>query len=334
MAVAMERVAIAEESVAELPAPKEAQDPTVFAFKHPVLTIKGSYFGMSKDDSTPVYFVELGDVKAAIPIKRLASSFSITRESGDLPLLDIVERGLCFVREIRCGDTIPSELLDGSASWSVTQAHVDAAKARFSMQLVSWMSGEQLGTLDGHVLAELVEKEDVKSKIQQAFAAIAKKLGLGPERKQEVVDRIDHLVREFSYIEALRSRCSKVQRIPSMLKLLANTYRRERSIFEEIGRAQSLIQPPVAKLASLFDQVDANTGEVLALLRRHDEAIQYIRRMRDELHVGMMRWDELVALWENVTVELSAVNDRRVRQTYRFVARHFPQTTVWTPSIR
>jgi hypothetical protein len=318
----------------ELPAPREVRPPAVFAFKHPVLTIKDAFFGLSQQDAVPVYFVQLGEVKAAIPIARLAPSFGITQESGDLPLLETVEKGLRYVREIRPGDTIPSELLDGTASWSVTPAHLAAAKARFSMQLVSWVNGEQLDTLDGHALADMLESAEIKTMVQQAFGAIAKKLGLGPERKQEVVDRIDQLAREFSYIEALRSRCFKVKRIPATLKMLANAYRRERSVFEEIGRAQALIQAPVAKLGSLIEQADANTGEILSLLRRHDEAIQYIRRMRDDVHQQLMRWDELIAAWDTVTIERSAENEGRIRQTYRFVARYFPQTSDWTLAVR
>jgi hypothetical protein len=321
-------------SLADIPAPKQAKQPTAFVFKHPLFAIKGSYFMLARDDSTPVYYVQLGDMQAAIPISRLAASFGISAESGDFELLSQVEKGLRFVREIRPGDTIPSELLDGTASWTVTGRHLTAAQARFSMQLVSWVNGKQLETLDGHAFADMMDDPEVKTRVQQAFAAIAQKLGLGLERKQEVVDRIDTLTREFSFIEALRSRSFKVKRIPTNLRLLANTYRRERSIFEEIGRAQALINAPVAKLGSLFDQIDANTGEILSLVRKHDETIQYIRRMRDDLHQQLMRWDELILAWENVTIERSVENERRIRQTYRFLARYFPQTSDWTLSVR
>ena len=318
--------------LSEIPAPKEARQPTSFAFRHPVFAIKGSYFALARDDSTPVYYVQLGDMQAAIPIARLPTSFDITAESGDRDLLGQVEKGLRFVREIRPGDTIPSELLDGTASWNVTTRHVEASQARFTMQLISWLNGKQLETLDGHAFADMMADPEIKAKVQQAFAAIAQKLGA--EHKQEVVDRIDNLTREFSYIEALRSRSFKVKKIPANLRLLANIYRRERSIFEEIGRAQALIGRPVAKLGSLFDQIDANTGEILSLLRKHDDTVQYIRRMRDDLHQQLMRWDELILAWEKVTIERSGENERCIRQTYRFVARYFPQTSDWTLSAR
>ncbi|MBI1775966.1 MAG: hypothetical protein HYR63_11525 [Proteobacteria bacterium] len=273
-------------------------------------------------------------MQAAIPIARLTGSFDIAEGSPDIELLAIVEKGLRFVREIRPGDTVPSELLDGSASWTVTSRHLEASQARFSMQLVSWLNGKQLDTLDGHAFADMLEDPEVKAKVQHAFGAIAQKLGLDSDRRQEVVDKIDQLVREFSYIEALRSRSFKVKRISSNLRSLGATYKRERSIYEEIGRAQSLIGIPVSKLGSLFDQIDANTGEILSLLRKHEETIEYIRRMRDDLHQQLMRWDELIAAWDEVTIERSADNERRIRQTYRFVARYFPQTSDWSLSIR
>lgn len=105
--------------------------------------------------------------------------------------------------------------------------------------------------------------------------------------------------------------------------------RRERSFHEEIGRAQSLIAPPIQKLIGLFDQVDANTEELMALLRKFDEAVAYIRRMRDELHQQLMKWDELIVAWKDATTERSPANERLIRQTYRFVARYFPQTSDW-----
>ncbi len=320
--------------LADVPAPKTPQQPTAFVFQHPVFAIKGSYFGLARDDSTPAYYVQLGDMQAAIPISRLAASFDIPAGSGDLELLSMVERGLRYVREVRPGDTVPSELLDGTASWVVTGRHLEAAQARFTMQLVSWLNGKQLETLDGHAFADLMNDPEIKAKVQQGFTAIALRLGLGVERKQEVVDRLAGLIREFAYIEALRSRSFKVKRIPANLRTLSTVYRRERAIFEEIGRAQSLVAAPVTRLGSLFDTIDANTCEILTLLRKQEETIEYIRRMRDDLHQQLMCWDELVTAWDNAPMERSADNERRIRQTYRFLARYFPQTSDWTLSVR
>lgn len=314
---------------AELPAPKAAEESRLFAFQHPLFSIKGSYFRMGPDGTTPLYYVCLGDTQAAIRADQLCRSFDIPAASGDARLINLAAEGLRFVHEIRPGDSIPSELLDGSASWAVTSRHVEAAQGRFFMQLISWLNGKPMQTLDGHAFADILETPGTKAKVQEAFTAIAEKLGLGAERKQEVVNKVDELTREFAYIEALRSRCFAVRKIGQNLKALAGSYRRERGFHEEIRRAQSLISSPLQNLAALFDQIDANTEDLIALLKKFDETIAYIRRMRDELHQRLMKWDELVLAWKDASTERSAANERLIRQTYRFVARYFPQTSNW-----
>ncbi len=197
------------------------------------------------------------------------------------------------------------------------------------MQLISWLNGQPMQTLDGRAFADVLDNPGAEAKVQEAFAAIARKLGLAADRKQEVVDKFDELTRAFSYIEALRSGGFRVRKIGANVKALANSYRRERALHEEIGRALSLISPPIQKLASLFDQVDANTEDLIALLKKFDETVAYIRRMRDELHQKLMKWDDLVEAWKDAPTECSPGNERLIRQTYRFVARYFPQTSDW-----
>ena len=63
-------------------------------------------------------------------------------------LLDVVEKGLRFVHEIRPGDSIPSELLDGTASWRVEERHRRRARGRLMAQLIAWTAGEGLMTAD------------------------------------------------------------------------------------------------------------------------------------------------------------------------------------------
>lgn len=313
----------------ELPAPKTAAEARVFAFTHPVFAIKGSYFRLGTDGETALYYVHMGETYAGIAVDHLTRSFDIPKDGDDAKLIGMAAAGLKYVHEIRPGDSIPSELLDGSASWSVGRKHMNAAEARFSMQLISWLNGKPMSTLDGNAFADLLDDPGTKIRVQEAFTAIAVKLGLGSERRQEVVDKVDELIREWSYIEALRSRCFRVRKIAATLRSLAGAYKSERAAREEIDRVQALMTAPVKKLAELFEQLDANTEELIQLLKKFEDTVAYVRRMRDELHQRLMRWDELIGAWANATTERSRANERLVRQTYRFVARHFPQTSEW-----
>jgi hypothetical protein len=313
----------------DLPAPKSAAGSKLFDFKHPVFAIKGSYFRIGTDGETPLYYVLMGDAHAGIAIEHLARSFSLPKGGEDAMLIQMAVAGLKYVHEIRPGDSIPSELLDGSASWTVTRRHTEAAEARFSMQLISWLNGKPMSTLDGHAFADLLNEPSTKTKVQDAFTAIAVKLGLGAERRQEVVGKVDELIREWSFIEALRTRSFKVRKIAVMLKSLAAVYKNERSAREEIGRVQSLMTAPLQKLAGLFEHLDGNTEDLIAVLRKFDDTVAYVRQKRDELHQNLMRWDELINAWANAPLEKSKANERLIRQTYRFVARHFPQMREW-----
>ena len=56
----------------------------------------------------------------------------------------------------------------------------------------------------------------------------------------------------------------------------------------------------------MFTQADAQTGEILAVLRNIGPQTKFIREMRDELHNRLMLWDEMINPWTAITVEQSA----------------------------
>ncbi len=312
-----------------LPAPRNASRPTHFAFEHAVFSVKEAWFGLSPTTGEPVYNVPLGDVRASLPLNTVVGSFNISKTSTDAQLLDIVRNSLKFVKEIRPGDSIPSEILDGTASWKVEPHHRDIARGRISLQLLSWMTGKHAEKFDAAELETLASNPDTKKKVQEALDVMAEKLGLSGENRKDVVNRFEDLAREMAYIEALRERFGKIQRVAANFGALANIYKRERSILEEIIRIRVLMKKPVEQIAETFEQIDANTGEILNTMKKFAATIRYVREMRDNLHQSFMRWDDLVEQWSGVTIEAGATVDRLIRLTYQFVARHFPQGNDW-----
>lgn len=312
-----------------LPAPRSAQKPTHFAFEHQVFAVKEACFTLSAATGEPCYNVPLGDMQASLGIDTIASSFGIAKNSTDAQLLQIVKSSLKYVKEIRPGDSIPSEILDGTASWKVEPHHRDLARARISVQLTSWMTGKHLEGIDAAELETIASNPETKRKVQEALDVMAEKLGLTGDSKKDVVNRFDELAREMSYIEALRERFGKIQRLYFNFGALASLYKRERSIQEEILRIRVLMKKPVEEIAGMFETLDANTGEIMNTMRKFAAQIRYIRTMRDDFHQRFMRWDDLLTKWDGVAVEPSPVVDRLVRTTYQFVARHFPQGNDW-----
>ncbi|HWK44295.1 MAG TPA: hypothetical protein VNT30_06230 [Stellaceae bacterium] len=301
---------------------------THFVFTHAVFRAPGAGFMLSTD-GTPSFMTRLADLDVLIPIVALATEFAIEADSDDGKLLAKVTKSLQFVKLIRPNDSIPLEILDGTASWSVEPHHLELAQNRLAVQLSSWIMGSETVVVDGVQLMQLADDPATKTRIQQAASEMAVRLGLKREEKSTVFDRIESVARELAYIEALRDRFSMVMKLAALADGLKKAYRRERGICDDIARVQSLIRHPLREFQSIFDQIDAQSGELLSLLRNLSAQINFIREARDQLHIRMMLWDEILVAWADVIVERSTENEDRIRLLYRFLARHFTVHKQW-----
>jgi hypothetical protein len=302
---------------------------THFRFEHKVFAVEGAHFAHTSDTQEAALHVMLGDLQVALLLPTLKAEFGIKPDSHDGELLDVIERSLRYVKEIRPNDSIPREILDGSASWQVEERHRTIAKGRLSLQIASWLSGEESVVVDRASLEQLVEDPLTKQKVDQAFGEIAEKLGIGRERKTEVVDRIDDLARELAYIEALRERYGCVLEIVRKLAEFVRTYRNDRSITQEISRVRTLLMRPQSEFDNLFAQCDAMTGEIVSVLKKFDAQVEFVRDMRDDLHSKLMKWDEVIAQWRGLEVVKGENQENAIKAMYRFTARNYPQRQDW-----
>ncbi len=313
----------------ELPEPKAAAESQHFRFVHKAFSVAGSYFAVAADTGEATFYVPLGDVQGVLTLPQLISGFNLAG-TPDGELLKAVEKSLAFVKRIHPGDSIPSELLDGSASWSVEDRHRMIAESRLRVQLGTWMAGKEDSTRDVTDLLKLANDPDIRDKMQEAVTKIAERLGLGRERRVEVLDRVDRLARELSYIEALRDRFAAVKMIVMKLGQLIALYGPERGFSDEIRRVLVLMRKPVAEFDGIFNQVDGQTGEVVGVLGNFEEQIAFIRQTRDTLHGKFMPWDALISQWQELPVDMGPAAEALLRATYRFMARHFSQDESWT----
>ena len=300
---------------------------THFDFQHPVFRMPGACFLLASDGAPSVKMM-FGDMEVLVPVKSLVPEFDLDG-TVDGMLLDKVVSGLRFVKMIYPGDSIPREILDGTASWSVEERHHTLARGRLTLQISTWLSGEEKVISDYDSLMQLVEDPAVKAKVNVAIGEIAARLELPPERKNEVMDRVETLVRELAYIEALRDRFTIIKDVQAKLTQFARAYKRDRTIEEELLRIERLIRRPIDEFGGIFDQVDAQSGEIISLLRNIDSQITFIRASRDELHEKMMLWDETLEIWAELPVERSTENEAKIRDLYRFLARHYIVQKQW-----
>lgn len=307
---------------------------THFLFEHKVFTVDGCRFVWSKSTDEPVMRFMLGKVQAEVALDKICNEFKIDPKSFDGQLIDMVAKGLKYVREIRPGDTIPNELIDGSASWRVDDRHFLIAKGRLTVQMVTWLTGGETVVSSPEQLEQVVEDPSTKARVREAFKMIANKLSLTGNAEEQVETRIDTLAKELSYIEALRERSTKLGKVRVGLEDAHRIYKNERNLKEEIVRMQTLSLPPITDLEARFAQVDAQTGEILSMLAKFDKNITYIREMRDDLHQTMLPWDEVLEDWESTTAEKSQAFEGVLKKTYQFLARNYSQAKHWRLASR
>jgi len=308
------------------PAPASSTANFVFASK--VFAVPGAQFAIAPD-GRPALFVRLGELRAAISFASLRAEFGIDEDDGDGRLLALVEQALGFVRQIRPGDSIPSELLDGTASWTVEERHHLIARGRLASQLASWLAGSQADETESAKLIDIAEDPNVKERVQHAFDELAEKLGIGRERRQEVVDKVDGFARELAYIEGLRERYGEVQAIARKTREMAAACKRDRALQDSVDRIRVLIQSPLAEFDNIFKLVDAQTCEIMTVLRKHAEQVYFVRRQRDELRRRLVLWDELIEMWKVPHNEAPDKIERLVRAAYGFLARNYSQSSRW-----
>ncbi len=309
---------------------REAARAQTFEFTHKLFKVDKGVFRIDPADEKPVYCVDLGDVRASLTFATLKHSFGIEESHPDFKMLEEVKRALAILPQVRPGDTVPSELLDGTASWKVDDRHRTTARGRIWFALVAWVAGNKPDAkVDLQAFAELAQSPEARARVQSAFGQLAEKLGYPPEKRADVVEQVERLIDEVSYIEALRERVGLARRVIETLRALKAAYRRERTLAEEVDRTMLLGERPVHGLEQLLGAVDARLSDTLGVLRELPQQIDFIRRARDTIHAQMMKWDGVLAAWDGVAPVPAEDTHRLVRETYRFVARHFPLATAW-----
>jgi hypothetical protein len=303
----------------------EVDRSTHFLLERKVFMLKGARFALTEDGSSPAFRFELGTLVASLPLGTLRAEFSIDRESNDGVLLAIVEKSLRFVKEIRPGDSIPRELLDGSASWSVEERHRLRAKARLWARAIN--TDEAWGGKD-EVLEAFVAQPETQTKLNNAAKEIANKLGY-EMTGDSVLARIDDLGRELAYIEALQERRGDVLNIVPKVNQLAHVYRGDRAIVDELSRIRTLMLKPIELYDGIFGRLTKHQENIEKAVGHFHERVEFIREQRDDIHQSLMLWDPILTAWRSI--ELSRCNDTeaRITELYRFIARHYLTSQSW-----
>ena len=293
-------------------------------------------FRRAEGDNAPVMVIELGDKDAAIPLRAMRREFDISEESEDGVMLGLIAKSLDFVSCLRIGDPLPEEVVTGQASWEPDHAHLRMANARLQWQLLNWLNDGGAAdetALDPESLLQLADDPARRQVVQQAFVKAADVLGL-PDG-EAVVALMEELGRELAYIEALRERLLlRVKAVGAKLNRIARSFHGDGSRRKTITRVRHLATTALSQIGQRFDELDAQTGEVMAALRNTDGQQAFIRSNRDWLYVSQRAWQPLLVEWDGASTSMNDDMLMLLNRTYRFLAPRFMPVTEWITATR
>jgi hypothetical protein len=293
---------------------------TDFNFAHKVFELPGAVFVRQASGET-VFNFQLGELTAAMTLGVLMREFAIDETSPDGELLRTVTAGLRHVREIRPHDSIPRELLDGTASWSLEERHLLCARQRVDRLIASAADGET----DRLQPAEATDTED-EARLDAGLDRLALQLDLS---RAQVGQCGAALARELAYIEALRERFRQIQYLPTALLQVGQLYRRDETRFQSVLRTLVLLKRPIGALALLFKRVDDETVDIARMMTQHPAVTALIRQTRDALHEGLMPWQHIPETWATLEIVRGDAVETHTAKLYQFVATNFPETVDW-----
>jgi len=300
---------------------------THFLFGNRVFAVPGAYFSLDAATREPVFTVPLGDNRGAIPFPTLMHAFGIPKGSDDAELLDVVADALAFVKVIRPGESIPRELLDGTASWSVEDRHRLLARARLWGAALLFHGDGPVPPLE--VLERDLDEAEMHERRARAAAALAAAVGPTVDGGDDAARRVEAVAHEYAYVEALRERVGAVAEMREKVDALKRIYSKERRIMEEITQIGLLVREPAAELEAPFRTADQRLRDAKGIVADVLPTIRAVRAVRDAVHGRLLDWDEILKPWAHVKAQRSTEAENMLKQTYRFLARRNQKGTVW-----
>ena len=294
---------------------------THFNFVHQVFQTPGARFVLKGQAKIPTFRVDMGDLDGLIDVAVLKKEFRIAPDSHDGQLVELAIAGLKYVPDIKPNDSIPSELLTGKASWSVSAKHKRVAELRLQVQLLSWVSGKEVLLTDPTEIESFLGQIENREKLRTAFKGAASTLGY--DNPEMVIRQLELLARELCYIEALRDRFVLIPRLAHKMTELSKSFGGDRNAKMELARVQSLLQIGIKEYSAIFAEADAQTGEIISALRTIERQVKYIRRIRDDLHFLLMQWEPSIKALPSWRATRTPETDKALADLYRFLAPRY-----------
>ena len=301
-------------------------------FEHKVFTTLGTVrFRRSTTDGVAMMALQLGEREAMLPLHSLKREFSITADSADGRMLDLIGSALDFVACVEPGDRFPPEVCTGEASWKPSPTHVSVAATRLRLDLVAWVSPSSRwakAVRDEATLLRLAHDPALHAEVAAAAAAVAPRVD--QPNGEAVIRLIDDLSQELAFIEALRETLQDpVVSICRRLAGLLQDRSRPQGSFDTLAQVNRLARAAAKVIVCRFEDVDAQTGEIGSLLRNAENQRSFIRAHRDWLYRTQRAWVPVLGQWARATDLPGTGLAPLLATTYRFLAQRSLPGTAW-----
>ncbi len=311
--------------------------PTTCVLVHRGFAMLGEpLFRRAETDETPVMAVTLGDRTVALPLRSLQNEFAITDDLPDGRMLVLIAAALEFVCALRIGDPLPLEVCTGEASWEPSPSHLALAAMRLQVKLVAWLkvgAAADPSAMGTEAMLRMGDDPVMRRQVQQAMERAAQDLGL--ENQEAVVRLLEDLAHELAFVEALRERfLNRVQSMAQKVDRMMQATRGEATHMETVTQVRRLLTIALKELLRRFEELDAQTGEVMAALRNTSSQRAFIRDKRDWLYRSLRAWKPTLDEWDLAQTVFDESVRALLARTYRFLAPRYMPSTEWLSPAR
>ena len=283
-------------------------------------------FRRAEGDNIPVIVMALGERIAVVPLRSLQRELGIADDSADGRMLALIARSLDYVTGLQLGDPLPTEVLDGRASWAPGASHRAVAGAKLRLQLTAWLRPEAAGVVmpDSGSVRRLDEDPAMRQHVNAAIDQAVQKLGLAD--RNEVMRLLETLADELSYIEALREGLlNRVRNMMAKIERFSRAGRVNQRRTEMLTQVRRLGTSALEQMSNCFTDIDAHSQEVLTALRNVESERSLIRTSRDWLYRLSRAWEPILQDWDEAEGLPHSEVWQLIERTYRFLApRHMP----------
>jgi hypothetical protein len=307
-------------------------------FEHPGFAAFGRpVFRLTSGDRVAAMAIRIDTTDVVLPLRAIATLFEIRPDSPDGQMLRLVEQALRFSNAIHLGDALPSEVLNGEASWVPNNQHLKLAAAKLQLQLVKWIGGNS-GVDDANITPQMLiaaaDDPAIRPRVEEGLRRAACQLCLEAGGSAEVAGLLETAAGDLAYFEALREWL--LDRVCALTRRLARIAQDSPAL--AAGRRETLVQvlrlavSASTELVNQFETIDAETADILETLRDLGQRRSVLRPHRDRLYASLLAWKGLLDSWEGVPCHLHREPEavwRVVDETYRFLAPRYMPVQSW-----